>query len=308
MKAFSKVALVLALLLVVSVLGVSAEEITVTDMLGREVGLKGPAQRLVVLTASDVEVLYAVGAGDTLVGRGEFVDYPAQALEAPMVQSGNETNLEQIIALEPDAVVMAKMAQKQEHVEALEKAGIPVIVTDAQDLAGTYASMRLLGAVTGRVEQAEEAVRAMEEALLELSEKAKANPVEASVYFEVSPLEWGLWTTGQGTFMQEIVDLLGLKNAFEDVEGWAQISQEQVLERDPDIIVTIAMYFGEGPTPIEEIRGRAGWDALKAVAEDRVVMINADELSRPGPRLVQGAEALYNIIYSEGTQAVEPAA
>lgn len=307
MKKFSKVALFLAVLMAVSVLGVSAEGITVTDMVGREVTLAEAAKKVVALTASDAEVLFAVGAGETLVGRGEYVDYPAEALTAPVVQSGNETNVEQIIALEPDAVIMAKMAQKQEQVEALEKAGIAVIVTDAQDIAGVYESMLLLGAVTGHDTEAADAVKAMQDALEALAEKAKANPVEATVYFEVSPLEWGLWTTGQGTFMQEIADLLGLKNTFADVEGWAQISQEQVLERDPDYIVTVAMYFGDGPTPIEEISGRAGWDALKAVKDSRVVMINADELSRPGPRLALGAEALYNIVF-EADAAQEPAA
>lgn len=307
MKVFSKVALVLALLLAVSAPAVMAEGITVTDMVGREVTLPAPALKVVALTASDAEVLFAVGAGDTLVGRGEYVDYPLEALNAPAVQSGNETNVEQIIALEPDAVIMAKMAQKQEQVEALEQAGIAVIVTDAQDIAGVYESLRLLGAVTGQDAQAEEAVKAMEDALATLSEQAKANPEEASVYFEVSPLEWGLWTTGAGTFMQEIADLLGLQNAFADVDGWAQVSQEQVLERDPDYIVTVAMYYGEGPTPIEEISGRPGWENLKAIQQNQVVMINADELSRPGPRLVQGAEALYNIVFN-AQQAVEPAA
>ena len=299
MKRFSKVALLVALVLVVGVLPVSAEGIILTDMVGREVTLAAPAKRVVALMASDAEVLYAIGAGDTLVGRGEYVDYPAQVLEVPQVQSGSQTNVEQIIALEPDAVIMSKMAQQPEQVEALEQAGIAVVVTDAQNLEGVYQSIVLLGVLTGRDVEADGLVKDMQDAFAALKEKVQANPVEASVYFEVSPLEWGLWTTGSGTFMQEMADLLGLKNAFADVEGWAQISQEQVLERDPDYIVTIAMYFGEGPTPVEELTGRTSWDSLKAVQNGRVFNADADAITRPGPRLLEAAQAFYDFLYGE---------
>ena len=118
-------------------------------------------------------------------------------------------------------------------------------------------------------------------------------------YFEVSPLEFGLWTAGDNTFMQEIATMLGYENAFADVDGWGEISEEQVLSRDPDTIVTVAMYFGEGPKPDEEIAGRTGWDELKAVKEKRIFMANSDEFSRPGPRLADGAEALFDFFYPD---------
>ena len=120
-----------------------------------------------------------------------------------------------------------------------------------------------------------------------------------TVYFEVSPLEYGLWTAGKGTFMDELAQMIGLKNAFEDVEGWAAISEEQVLERDPDYIVTISMYYGEGPTPVEEIMGREGWQELKAVKNEAVFNADSNEVSRPGPRLVDAAQALYDFVYGE---------
>ncbi len=296
--------LMLALLMMLGMTAALAEP--VTDMADREVTLKEPAKRVVALTAGDVEILYAIGAGDTLVGRGEYCNYPAEVLEVPSVQSGMETNLEQIIALKPDLVIMAKMAQPKEQADALVEAGIPVAVTDAADIAGTYKAIELIGTLTGKQEQAAAVVADMQIRFDALREKVAGAQAQQTVYFEVSPLQYGLWTAGQNTFMQEIAQVLGLKNAFEDVSGWAEVSQEQVLARDPDYIVTVAMYFGEGPTPQEEIVARAGWDKLKAVQNNHVILLDSDEISRPGPRLIDAAEHLYEMVYGE--QQVQPAA
>ena len=293
------VSLFLALVMAFSLTAAFAEStaVTVTDMAGREIALDAPATKVVALTASDCEILAALGAEDTLVGRGEYCDYPESILEVPAVQSGADTNLEQIIALEPQVVIMAKMAQTEEQVAALEEAGIRVVVSDAQDIEGVYTAIRLIGALVGRNDEAEAMVADMQSAFADIA--AKSENTGKTVYFEVSPLQWGLWTAGKGTFMDELATLCGLTNAFADVEGWAEISEEQVLERDPDYIVTISMYYGEGPTPVEEIKSRAGWDALKAVQNDAIFNADSNEVSRPGPRLKDAAEALYTFVTGE---------
>lgn len=300
------VSLFLALVMAFSLTAAFAEStaVTVTDMAGREIALDAPATKVVALTASDCEILAALGAEDTLVGRGEYCDYPESILEVPAVQSGADTNLEQIIALEPQVVVMAKMAQTEEQVAALEAAGIRVVVSDAQDIEGVYTAIRLIGALVGRNDEAEAMVADMQSAFADIA--AKSENTGKTVYFEVSPLQWGLWTAGKGTFMDELATMCGLTNAFADVEGWAEISEEQVLERDPDYIVTISMYYGEGPTPVEEIKSRAGWDALKAVQNDAIFNADSNEVSRPGPRLKDAAEALYTFV--TGEEALTPAA
>lgn len=270
--------------------------VTITDMAGREITLAEPATRVVALTAADCEILYALGAGDLLVGRGEYCDYPAAVLEVPSVQSGYETNLEQILALEPQVLLMAMMAQPEEHVAALEAAGVRVVVSDAQDIPGVYTAIEMIGALLGRETEAAGMIDSMKAAFSELAEGAGGDG-EKTVYFEVSPLEYGLWTAGADTFMNEIAELLGLTNAFADVSGWAEISEEQVLERNPDYIVTISMYFGEGPTPVEEILGRAGWQNVTAVKNGAILNLGNNELSRPSYRLVDGARALYQFVY-----------
>ena len=268
------------------------------DMMGREITLEKPADRIVALTASDCEILFALGAGDKLVGRGEYCDYPAEVFDIPSVQSEYETNIEQIIALDPQIVVMATMAQAEEQVAQLEEAGIQVVVSDAQNIEGVYTCIEMLGTMTGKTAEAATIIDDMKATFEEVSAKAGDEPA-GSVYFEVSPLEYGLWTAGSGTFMDEIATMLGLENCFADVEGWAEISEEQVIERAPDYIVTITMYFGEGPTPEEEILSRKGWEEIPAVANRCILNLPNNELSRPIPRLADGAKILYDFIHEK---------
>jgi len=303
-----KLGMLLACLALLWAVGLAAAEdapVKVTDMMGREIELKEPATRVVALTAADCEILCALGCEDALVGRGEYCNYPASVLEKPSVESGYETNIEQIIALEPQVVLMATMAQTKEQADQLSAAGIQTAISNAQDIEGVYTSIRMIGALMGREAEADAMIQDMQAAFAGIAEKSEQSG--KTVYFEVSPLEYGLWTAGKGTFMDELATLCGLTNAFADVEGWGQISEEQVLERNPDYIVTITMYFGEGPTPVEEIMSRPGWDKLQAVEKQQILNADNDEISRPGPRLKDAAETLYRFVYEEET-AEAPAA
>ena len=273
-----------------------AAGVTVTDMAGREITLDAPATRVVALSASDCEIIHALGAGELLVGRGEYCDYPAEVLEVPAVQSGAETNIEQIIALEPQVLFMTKMAQTEEQIAALEAAGVHVVVSDAQDIAGVYEAIGMIGTLLGREAEAGTMVADMVAAFDDVAARAAGDGSE-TIYFEVSPLQYGLWAAGADTFMDEIAQMLGLTNAFADVSGWAEVSEEQVLSRDPDYIVTISMYYGEGPTPVEEIQGRAGWENVSAVKNGKILNLQNNELSRPSYRLAEGARMLCDFVY-----------
>lgn len=273
-----------------------AAGVTVTDMTGREITLDAPATRVVALSASDCEIIYALGAGELLVGRGEYCDYPAEVLEVPAVQSGAETNIEQIIALEPQVLFMTKMAQTEEQIAALEAAGVHVVVSDAQDIAGVYEAIGMIGTLLGREAEAGTMVADMVAVFDDVAARAAGDGSE-TIYFEVSPLQYGLWAAGADTFMDEIAQMLGLTNAFADVSGWAEVSEEQVLSRDPDYIVTISMYYGEGPTPVEEIQGRAGWENVSAVKNGKILNLQNNELSRPSYRLAEGARMLCDFVY-----------
>lgn len=274
--------------------------VTVTDMTGREITLDKPAEKIVALSAADCEIIYALGAGDLVVGRGAYCDYPPEVLEVPSVESGYDTNIEQIIDLGPDVLFMSAMAQTEDQVKQLEDAGIRVVVNDAQTIDQVYTSIGMFGAILGRQAEADKLIDDMKADFADLIEKADGEG--KSVYFEVSPLQYGLWTAGTGTFMNEICEMLGLVNAFADVTGWGEVSEEQVIERDPDYIVTISMYFGEGPTPIEEIMSRPGWENVTAVKNGAILNLQNNELSRPTPRLMDGAKMLYDFVQTHSEE------
>ena len=290
------VSLFLVLLMIFSMATVMAESntVTVTDMFGREVTIEGPVTRIIALEPSDCEMLCAIGCEDALVGRGKYCDYPASVLELPAVQSGANTNLEEILALNPQVVVMSDMAHTTEQVEMLEQNGIRVIGTDANSIEEVYINIRLLGTIMGKEAEAEAVIADMQATFADVA--AKSEQTDKTIYFEVMPLEWGLWSAGTNTFMHELAEICGMKNAFADIEGWQQVSQEQVIERSPDYIVLVT---GMGETAVDEVLGREGWGDMKAIQAGAVYNADSYAMTRPGPRLAEAAIGLYEFLYGE---------
>lgn len=291
--------LLLAALLALCLATAAAEStpVSITDMYGREITLHEPVTRVVALSAADCEILCALGCEEMLVGRGAYCEYPASILQVPVVQSGAQTNLEEILALAPQVVLMSDMAQAKEQVDMLESMGIHVVVSDGNSLEEVYEMIAMIGALVGREETAQALVADMQATFADIA--AKAGNTGKTVYFEVSPLQYGLWTAGRNTFMDELASICGLTNIFADVDGWGAVSEEQVLARDPDYIVTITMYFGEGPTPVEEILARNGWQGVKAVEAGAILNADSNTLSVPGPRLKDAALCLYDFVSAQ---------
>ncbi len=299
------VALFLAMLMLLGTTAALAQDtvITVTDMYGREITLDQPATRIVALTASDCEILCAIGCEDALVGRGQYCDYPESIQDVPAVQSGTETNLEEILALEPQVVLMSDMAQTEDQVKQLEENGVKVVISNADDIAGVYTAIRMIGALMAKDAEAEAVIADMQATFDDIAAKSEQNG--KTIYFEVSPLEWGLWTAGSNTFMDELATLCGVTNVFADLDGWQAISEEQVIERNPDYIVSIA---GMGDAGVEEIMSREGWGDVSAIQSGKVYSADSNAISRPGPRLKDAAVELYTFLNSEEEAEEVPAA
>ena len=257
--------LMTAMLLSMSAL---AESVTLTDMTGHEITIDEPVTRIVVLQPSDAEILCALGAQDTIVGRGTYVDYPETILEVPVVASGSNTNIEEILALNPQVVVMTTMSQTEEQIAALEQAGVKVVVSSAQDIAGVYTAITLLGELVDKNDEAAALIANMKAAFADVAEKAAAANVSGkTVYFEISPLPYGIWSAGQGTFMDELATLCGVTNVFHDQQRWFGASEEQVIAANPDYIITTTNYMVNNMDGVTEICSRAGWEDVTAVKE-----------------------------------------
>lgn len=270
--------------------------LTLVDDFGREITLEEPARKVVSLVPSVTEIMFALGAGELVIGASAYCNYPEAALDVPRVGDFDGPNLEAIVALEPDLVVAASL--HKETVEALEGLGIPVLALDPMTFAEIYANILLLARAIGEEKAGEDLVADMKnrlaavaEALGELEEEER--PV---VFFE----NWypGIWTAGEDTFIDEIIAWAGGKNLAWGISRWTEIQEEEVLARNPDII--IHGYYE--PWPVEPFDQREGWDAVTAVQQGRIYFVNPDITSRTGPRVVDAVEELARLFHPEKVQ------
>lgn len=276
---------------------VQSYPLTVKDSLEREVVIEEPVEKLIITQPADAEILYELGAKDLIVGRGEYVNYPEDLEEIPMVGSVDTLDLEQIIDLEPDLIILDRMDQAEELVAKFDEAGIAYLVTNPISIEEIYTSIELLGQIVDKNEEADQLIQSMKSTFAEYEKMADEKGESKTVYYEVSPLEYGLWTAGSQTFFNEFGQMLNLENIFPEIDTWAEVSQEEVLSRNPDYIITTSMPSGE-LDPVEEIKARPGWDSINAVKNDGVYAIDNSLITIPGPRLVEGMKALYEKIYN----------
>lgn len=254
--------------------------------------------KIAVLGPADCEIVSALGSEKQIVAVGEYCDYPESLKNVPCVVSNFAVNTEQLLAIKPDLIIADAMSQNQETVSMLENLGFKVILTSASTFDEVYTVIQEIGKNIGKSSEAEKLVLDMKNKILDIQKEISV-PDNKSIYFEVSPLEYGLWSAGNSTFMNEIAEILNVKNIFSDITGWSSVSQEQVISLNPDYIVTITMYTSTGESPESEIKNRKGWENISAVKNNAVFVTDSNSISRPGPRLVLALEDLYQAIYGK---------
>ncbi|WP_400245157.1 ABC transporter substrate-binding protein [Niallia sp. JL1B1071] len=278
----------------------AAFPVTIKDALDQDVVIEKKPEKIVSLMPSNTEIVFALGLGEELVGVSDYDNYPKEAAEKEKV-GGMEFNVEKIIALNPD-VVLAHASSAHNSTEGLQQirdAGIEVVVVnDAASFEDVYKSMEMIGQATGTETEADKLVADMKEKLAAIKDKAAAisDSDQKSVYIEVSG-EPSIFTTGKNTFMQEMLDTINAKNIISE-EGWVQVDQEAVIAANPDVIITTYGAYSE-TSPIDQISSRKGWEEIKAVKEKHIVDVDSDMVTRSGPRLVEGVEAVAEAVYPD---------
>lgn len=274
-------------------------EITLVDGLGRTVTLPRPAQRIVALAPSVSEVLFAVGAGGQMVGRHSLSSYPEEVKNITDIGGSMGTySIETITSLQPELVIAAEI-NTPEQVKTLEDLGLTVFyLSNPDDLDGLYGMLETVGELTGHEAEVKKLNTSLKERVkkvLRLVEKADTVPL---VFYELDGTDPAKpWTSGPGTFLDELIRSAGGKNVGSVLTGeWAQISSEELLVQNPDIILLGDSNYGMTP---EQVAVRTGWDGLKAVNAGNVYAFNDDLVSLPGPRLVDGLEELAKILHPE---------
>jgi len=272
--------------------------LTFTDGLGRAVTLDGPAQRVVSLAPSNTEILFAIGAGEQVVGRDALSNFPEEASRVADIGSTFDAlNTESIVSLEPDLVLAAEI-NTPEQAKQLEDLGLTVYyLKNPMTLDEMYGNLEIVAQLTGRQQEAAALVESLRARVAAVDEKIAPISSRFSVFYELDATDPSKpYTAGKGTFITQLIERAGAYNIAADLEGYPQMSLEQVVAADPTFIILGDARYGVTP---ESIAQRPGWENLSAVRNGNVLPFNDDLVSRPGPRLVDALEELARLLRPE---------
>ncbi len=272
----------------------SSESKMFKDVLGREVEILEPPQRIISLTPAVTEILFELELGDRIMGVTEYCNFPEEALSKQKMGDFSNPNIELVIAAEPDIVFVAAGVQ-MELIERLEQLGISVFCLDAESVDHVIKNIRLTGDIMGVSEKAQKVANDMQEKVDYIVETVKDQD-RPIVFFEV----WDepLMSAGSGTFIDNIITLAGGINLAGDADTqFPQLSMEILFEKDP--AVYIAVYMANNSRKAGDIMSRPGYQTLTAVQTGRVHTIEDDLVTLPGPRVILGLEEMAKIIHPE---------
>ena len=266
---------------------------TFVDDTGRKLYLAKTPKRIVSLAPSITEIVFAIGAGDSVVGVTALCDYPPEVLMKPKV-GDSRPNLETILALQPDLVVAMNVI-RDDVLKTLQRLKIPLFILDAQSLEHVYAHIQTLGRMLDRVQAANTVVHAMRTDIQHIGERASVFP-KPRVLYVVYPDPF--ITVGLGSFIHQLLELAGGDNIAKDAgKAYPRLNLEVVLHKDPEILLFPSMEGNEQAAT--DLTQWTRWTTMTAVKNRRLHFVPWTLISRPGPRLVQGLSALAKAIHPE---------
>ncbi|MEX1345965.1 MAG: helical backbone metal receptor [Candidatus Limnocylindrales bacterium] len=292
------VALVGAALLAVGTLpAVSADDafpVTVVDSEGTEVTVEAIPERIISLAPSTTETIFALGAGDRLVGATDFDDYPAEAVDLADVATYTGVIMEQVVALEPDLVFAAgNFFTPPDDIARMRGLGYRVIVLYAPDVDTVMSDIELIGTAVGAPEEARSMTAQMRAQMEAIEAEASAAGTTPTVFYELGA-EPEIYAPAPDSFLADmIVRAGGEPITTGDAALWS-IPLEALVVADPEVIVLGDANYGTCP---DDVAARAGWEGMTAVVNGDVRPVDDVPITRPGPRLAQGLASLARAIH-----------
>jgi iron complex transport system substrate-binding protein len=269
---------------------VSGKAVEFTDFLGRTVSLPRPPERIVSLSPERTEILYDLRVGDNVVGVTEFCTHPPEAATKTKVgqYTADSFSLETIASLKPDLVVTSGPVHRP-VIEGLEQLGIKTAAFDAEKLEDIYKHIEQLGEITDRRPRARQVTDTMKQRLARVADRFRTRG-RPTVFYIVS--DSPLITVGSKSFISGAIEAAGGKNVFADLDAhYPQVSIEELLKRNPDVVFYPSLGHDGKTTPPALPPG------LEAVKAKRVHGVNADKISRAGPRIVEAVEEMANVLH-----------
>lgn len=269
-----------------------------TDREGNTIEVPDKLERIISTAPSNTEVLVELGLGSKLIGIDKWsTDIAGIPSDIALIDFKNP-DAEALISLEADIIIASghNRTGSEDPFALIKEAGIPVVYLPTSDsIEGIYGDIEFLGALTGTSEKATEIIEDMKARVAKIEEVAKTVTEPKKVYFEVSPAPY-ITAAGNNTFLNDFIQTIGAVNIFGEEEAWFSPSPESIIEANPDVIIINSDYI---ETPVEEIKSREGWDAISAIQNDNVYLIDANQSSRASHLSINALEAMAKAIYPE---------
>jgi iron complex transport system substrate-binding protein len=284
----------------------AAFPVTVVDDEGTEVIIEAPPERIISLSPANTEIVFALAAGERLVGGTDYDDYPAEAAALADVASFTGVAMERIVELEPDLVLAAgNDFTKPDEIARMRELGYPVVVLYAPDVPAVLADIELIGQAIGETDAATALTGEMEARMDAVVEAASAQGSKPRTYYELDFFEGATFGPAPGSFVADMVDLAGGEAITTGDPALFEMPLERLVEADPEVIVLGDAAYGVCPA---DVALRAGWADMTAVADGAVRPVDGVPITRPGPRLAEGLAALAVAIHPDLVLGVLPAA
>jgi len=261
----------------------------VFDDLGRLVAINGTPQRIISLAPSNTEILFALGLGNKVVGVTDWCDFPPEALEKETVGGYDTPDIEKIVALTPDLILVA-YGTTMDVINNLVGLGLTVFGIKSTDLADVLSDIRRVGEITDKELEAYALTSEMESRIEAVTNQTEELEQRPRVFYIV----WHdpLWTAGSETFIHELIEKGGGVNICQNITGYTTISIEEVVARNPEVIITSEWSF-------EWALNETSLNSTDARQNGRIYQGDDDLVQRPGPRLVDGLEWFAHYIHPE---------
>mgnify|MGYP002515451636 CR=1 FL=1 len=283
--------------------GCSKKDVVITDREGNKVTMSNKLERIISTAPANTETLVELGLADKLVA----IDTYSSDVEG--IPSNIEKidflnpDAEAIIGLEPDLIIASghnKSGSSDDPFKLVKEAGISVVyIPSSESIQGIYDDIMFIADITNTKEKGQEIVDNMKSQIDEISQKAKNVKEKKKVYFEIGPAP-NLYSFGNSTFLNEMIELVGAENIFKDENSWLAPTEESIIERNPDVILTNVDYIDN---PIQEIKSRPGWENINAVKNNQVYLIDKNSSSRPSSHIIKAlnemAKAIYPDVYNK---------
>lgn len=296
-----KLLLVTSLFLVflLTVTGCSKKQTTVKDREGNDVVLPEKIERIISTAPSNTEVLVELGLADKLIAVDNYSkDVKGVPSDIEYIDFSNP-DAESIISLNPDMIIASghnRSGENDSPFALIEEAGISVFYIPSSDsINGIYEDIKFMASLTGKEAEGEKLISSLKTEIEKIKEKANKVENKKSVYFEIGPAP-NLYSFGNSTFLNEMIELIGATNIFKDENAWISPSEEAVLDKNPDVILTNVDYV---ENPVEEIKSRKGWENINAVKNGEVYFIDKNSSSRPSQNIIKALNEMAKAIYPE---------